>query len=49
MTLADLSTRTALLSRQEPDDPISHAVTIVVPAYNEEHSIRPVVGSSSSL
>ena len=43
MTLADLSTRTALLSRQEPDDPISHAVTIVVPAYNEEHGIRPVV------
>jgi glycosyltransferase involved in cell wall biosynthesis len=43
MTLADLSTRTALLSRQEPDDPISHAVSIVVPAYNEEHGIRPVV------
>jgi glycosyltransferase involved in cell wall biosynthesis len=43
MTLADLSTRTALLSRQEPDDPVSHAVTIVVPAYNEEHGIRPVV------
>ena len=43
MTLADLSTRTALLSRQEPDDPIGHAVTIVVPAYNEEHGIRPVV------
>ena len=37
MTLADLSTRTALLTRQESDDPIAHAVTIVVPAYNEEH------------
>jgi glycosyltransferase involved in cell wall biosynthesis len=43
MTLADLSTRTALLTRQESDDPIAHAVTIVVPAYNEEHGIRPVV------
>ncbi len=43
MTLADLSTRTALLARQERDDPVSHAVTIVVPAYNEEHGIRPVV------
>jgi glycosyltransferase involved in cell wall biosynthesis len=43
MTLADLSTRTALLARPESDDPVSHAVTIVVPAYNEEHGIRPVV------
>jgi glycosyltransferase involved in cell wall biosynthesis len=43
MTVADLSTRTALLARPEQDDPVSHAVTIVVPAYNEEHGIRPVV------
>jgi glycosyltransferase involved in cell wall biosynthesis len=43
MTVADLSTRTALLARPESDDAVSHAVTIVVPAYNEEHGIRPVV------
>ena len=43
MTVADYSTRTALLSRAPADDPVSHAVTIVVPAYNEEHGIRPVV------
>jgi len=43
MTLADLSTRTALLARPDREDPVSQAVTIVVPAYNEEHGIRPVV------
>ena len=43
MTVADLSTRTATLSRPPADDLVSHAVTIVVPAYNEEHGIRPVV------
>src|SRR5918992_3727287 len=43
MTLVDHSTRTALLSRAPADDPLGRAVTIVVPAYNEEHGIRPVV------
>lgn len=43
MTVADLGTRTALLARPDREDPVSHAVTIVVPAYNEEHGIRPVV------
>jgi len=43
MPVADQSTRTALLSRVPTDDPVSNAVTIVVPAYNEEHGIRPVV------
>src|SRR5687767_14029889 len=43
MTVADHSVRTALLSRASADDLVSRAVTIVVPAYNEEHGIRPVV------
>jgi glycosyltransferase involved in cell wall biosynthesis len=44
MTVADQSTRTALLMRPAEDDPASHALTIVVPAYNEERGIGPVVG-----
>jgi glycosyltransferase involved in cell wall biosynthesis len=43
MTIVEESPRTALLSRTPVDDPVSHAVTIVVPAYNEEGGIRPVV------
>lgn len=43
MPMVDQSTRTALLSRTPTDDPVSNAVTIVVPAYNEEDGIRPVV------
>src|SRR3954464_485156 len=43
MTVVDHGLRTAILSRAPADDPISHAVTIVVPAYNEEDGIRPVV------
>jgi glycosyltransferase involved in cell wall biosynthesis len=43
MPLADLSTRTAILARTPADDPTAQAVTIVVPAYNEEHGIAPVV------
>src|SRR3954468_1280254 len=43
MTVADQWTRAELLSRPPADDPVSHAVTIVIPAYNEEHAIVPVV------
>src|SRR3954469_18432474 len=43
MTVAEQRTRTELLSRPPADDPVSHAVTIVIPAYNEEHAIVPVV------
>jgi glycosyltransferase involved in cell wall biosynthesis len=43
MTVADQSTRTALLSRPQVEDPVSHALTIIIPAYNEERGIRPVV------
>lgn len=43
MPIADPSTRTALLSRPPADDPLSHALTIIIPAYNEERGIRPVV------
>jgi glycosyltransferase involved in cell wall biosynthesis len=43
MTVADHSIRTALLSRPPADDPVSHALTIIIPAYNEERAIVPVV------
>lgn len=43
MPVADQSTRTALLSRGPTDDPVSNAVTIVVPAFNEEYGIKPVI------
>src|SRR5438045_5467653 len=43
MTLVDQSTRSALLTRTTDDDPLSHALTIIIPAYNEERGIRPVV------
>jgi cellulose synthase/poly-beta-1,6-N-acetylglucosamine synthase-like glycosyltransferase len=43
MPLSDQSTRTALLTRTPSDDPLSHALTIIIPAYNEERGIRPVV------
>ncbi|MCC6179524.1 MAG: glycosyltransferase family 2 protein [Chloroflexi bacterium] len=39
----DQGTRTALLSRPTSDDLLSHALTIVIPAFNEEHSIVPVI------
>jgi len=43
MTVADPRTRTELLSRPPADDPVSHALTIIIPAYNEERGIIPVV------
>src|SRR4051812_7543415 len=43
MTVADQWTRTELLSRPPADDPVSHAVTIIIPAYNEENAIVSVV------
>src|SRR5436190_23723685 len=43
MPVTDQSTRTALLTRSTTDDPLSHALTIIIPAYNEERGIRPVV------
>jgi len=43
MTVADQRTRTELLSRPPADDPVSHALTIIIPAYNEERGIVPVV------
>jgi glycosyltransferase involved in cell wall biosynthesis len=45
MTLADQRTRTELLSRPPSDDPVSHAVSIIIPAYNEERAIVRVVES----
>src|SRR3954468_2192692 len=43
MTVADQRTRTELLSRPPADDPVSHALSIIIPAYNEERGIIPVV------
>ena len=43
MPIADQSTRTALLTRATDDGSLSHALTIIIPAYNEERGIRPVV------
>jgi glycosyltransferase involved in cell wall biosynthesis len=43
MTGVDQSPRTALLSRPSSDDPITHALTIIVPAFNEERGIGLVV------
>jgi glycosyltransferase involved in cell wall biosynthesis len=44
MTLVEQDVRTALLSRPPADDPVAHALTIVIPAYNEERGIVPVIG-----
>ncbi|MFN8636374.1 MAG: glycosyltransferase family 2 protein [Chloroflexota bacterium] len=44
MTVVDQGIRTALLTRQLDEDPVAHALTIVIPAYNEERGIVPVVG-----
>jgi glycosyltransferase involved in cell wall biosynthesis len=43
MTVVDQRTRTELLARPPADDPVSHALTIIIPAYNEERGIVPVV------
>jgi glycosyltransferase involved in cell wall biosynthesis len=43
MTVVDQRTRAELLSRPPADDPVSHAVTIIIPAYNEERAIIRVV------
>jgi len=43
MTLFDTSTRTALLTRPADDLPTARSLTVVIPAYNEERGIAPVV------
>jgi glycosyltransferase involved in cell wall biosynthesis len=43
MPVADQRTRAALLARPPVDDPVSYALSIIIPAYNEERAIVPVV------
>ena len=43
MALFDTSTRTALLTRPAETVPTARSLTIIIPAYNEERGIAPVV------
>src|SRR5918911_1752701 len=43
MSILERSPRAALLSRPMSEDPTATGLTIIVPAYNEERGIGPVV------